>query len=183
MRTRGRSSLALHWGLVVTGMLSIGCSSGNGDKSAVASQAASDSAGADSLFAMTGHNQPAAPKVPFGGQPCQSLTPAEQQSIGMPANASAKASGGSSGTAVDNACAYADNSLLVGISYGTQADYDMNSSGNRSADRQAPSDLPGAFYDGQGGLWFATHGYYVHLDGLGSSKFREPAARVIVGKI
>ena len=182
MRTRGESSRVLYWGLAVTGMLSIGCTA-KADKPAGADQAASDSAGADSLFAMAGHNQPAAPKVPFGGQPCQSLTPAEQQSIGMPANASAKALGASSGTAVDNACAYTDNSLLVGISYGTQADYDMNSSGNRTADRQAPSDLPGAFYDRQGGLWFATHGYYIHLDGLGSSKFMEPAARVVAGKL
>ena len=183
MRTRGRSSRALHCGLVVTGILSIGCNSGNGDRSAVANQAASDSAGADSLFAMTGRNRPAAPKVPFGGQPCQSLTTAEQRSIGMPAAVTAKALGGSGGAAVDNTCAYADNSLLVGISYATRADYDMNSSGNRSADHQAPTNLPGAFYDDQGGLWFATHGYYVHLDGLGSSKFMEPAARVIAGKL
>jgi hypothetical protein len=63
----------------------------------------------------------------------------------------------------------------------TKGDYDLNSHGNRSTTRQAPTDLPGAFYDDQGGLWIAKNGYYVVVSGR--QAFREPVARLIAGKL
>ncbi len=60
-------------------------------------------------------------------------------------------------------------------------DYEANQSGNRSTEHQAPSDLPGAFFDRQGGLWFTKNGYFVVVSG--KSKFREPVAKILVAKL
>lgn len=62
-----------------------------------------------------------------------------------------------------------------------QVDYEFNRDGNRSTTHTVTSDLPGAFSDKQGGLWFANSGYYVVVSG--SSSLNEKVARIIVAKL
>lgn len=116
-------------------------------------------------------------KVPFGNKPCQSLSSADQATLGMNAKVAPKPDRAPATLPMDNLCFY--GGLHVG--YMTKADYDLNGSGNRSTERQGPGDLPGAFYDKQGGLWFAKGGYYVVV--AGSRRLVEPAARAIVNKL
>jgi hypothetical protein len=122
-------------------------------------------------------------KVPFGNVPCKSLTQEEQQSLEQKALGYARPTPGKPDRApatlpFDNVCFY---SSYVNVGYMTQADYETNSTANRSASQTAPGDLPRAFYDNQAGLWFATNGYYVTVKG--SKKLREEAARVIAAKL
>ncbi len=82
----------------------------------------------------------------------------------------------------DNVCNYLrGGNRYAQVGYQTKGDYDMNNSGNRSTEHQAPGDLPGAFYDRQGGLWLARNGYYVVV--AGQRNLKEPVARVIAGKL
>jgi len=125
---------------------------------------------------------PTTPKVPFGNQPCASLSAADRAMLKMPATVSAKPDRAPATLPVDNVCTYENGgSRYVQIGFQVKIDYDANSSGNRSKTRQAPADLPGSFYDGQGGLWFSKNGYYVVVSGR--SALREPVARVVVGKL
>lgn len=122
-------------------------------------------------------------KVPFGNAPCKSLTQEEQQSLEQKALGYARPTPGKPDRApatlpFDNVCFY---SSYVNVGYMTQADYETNSTANRSASQTAPGDLPRAFYDNQAGLWFATNGYYVTVKG--SKQLREEAARVIAAKL
>jgi hypothetical protein len=82
----------------------------------------------------------------------------------------------------DNACRwYSGGTELTLIAYMTQEDYDGTSQTMRSKENVAPTDIPGAFYDRQGYLWFAKNGYYVEV-GAGS-KSRESVARQVAGKL
>jgi hypothetical protein len=129
---------------------------------------------ATSLF---GPHSPSFPKVPFGNKPCQSLSANEERSLGLAADTLGKSDRAPANLPFDNICTYRE--LQVG--YMTEIDYRTNMEGNRSSSRTAPADLPGAFYDRQGGLWFAKNGYYVVLSH--SHQLSEPAARIIVGKL
>ena len=117
------------------------------------------------------------PKVPFGNKPCQSLSANEERSLGLAADTMGKLDRAPANLPFDNICTYRE--LRVG--YMTEIDYKANMDGNRSSLRTAPADLPGAFYDRQGGLWFTKNGYYVVLSH--SQKLSEQAARIIVGKL
>jgi hypothetical protein len=149
------------------------------------SDKASPASTPDSLQLPTASGQPAPlalPKVPFGNQPCRSLSQDEQKHIEMQAHGYASPVPGKPdraphGLPYDNVCAY--DSLMVG--YMTQVDYDFNRSGNRSSERSPPPDLPGAFYAAQGELWFAKNGYYVTIEG--SSSVQVLAAGVIAAKL
>jgi len=44
---------------------------------------------------------------------------------------------------------------LAQVGYMTQMDYTSNKESKQSKSKQAPTDLPGAFYDKQGGLWLS----------------------------
>jgi len=122
------------------------------------------------------------PKVPFNNTPCESLTAADLAAMKVPTPVETKPFRAPAKLPFDNVCSYTHGGTLYGqVGYQTKDDYDVNSSSNRSKTRQAPSDLPGAFYDAQGGLWFAKNGYYVVI--AGRSAMREPAARVIVKKL
>jgi len=126
--------------------------------------------------------QVSAPKVPFGNAPCASLSAADEAALKMSTPVEAKADRAPAKLAADNFCTYTHGGTrLSQIGYMTQLDYQSNSTGNRSKSRQAPSDLPGAFYDGQGGLWMAKNGYYVVISG--KSELREPVARIVVKKL
>ena len=46
---------------------------------------------------------------------------------------------------------------------------------------ELPTDLPSAFYDKHGGLWFSKNGYYAAVSG--KSELREPVARAIASKL
>ncbi|HVP61323.1 MAG TPA: hypothetical protein VMT11_12225 [Myxococcaceae bacterium] len=123
-----------------------------------------------------------APKVPFGNHPCQSLSPQDQAKLGFPPGMTTQAFRAPAGLLFDNVCSYFHGGTLYAqIGYQAKIDYDTNSTGNRSKSHQAPADLPGGFYDGQGGLWFAKSGYYVVVSGKGA--FREPVARLLAGKL
>jgi hypothetical protein len=131
---------------------------------------------------QTPARNPTPPKVPFNNQPCQSLAAADQVTLKM--NGPLKATPGRApgNLTFDNVCSYDHGGTRVSqIGYMTKGDYDLNGPGNRSTTRQAPTDLPGAFYDDQGGLWIAKNGYYVVVSGR--QAFREPVARLIAGKL
>ncbi|MGA9836797.1 MAG: hypothetical protein WBQ26_05740 [Gemmatimonadaceae bacterium] len=68
-----------------------------------------------------------------------------------------------------------------GNKYMTDDEHRVNRDANQSTSHHAPADLPGAFHDEQGGLWFAKNGYYVVVSG--ANAFKEPAARVLAGKL
>ena len=131
-----------------------------------------------------GQNAPTPPKVPFGNAPCKSLSQDEQEedleqkALGYARPAPGKADRAPATLPFDNTCSYGGH---VNVGYMTKADYETNQNGNRSSSHTAPSDLPGAFYDRQGGLWFAKNGYYAVISG--SSKLVEQAARLIVAKL
>jgi hypothetical protein len=126
--------------------------------------------------------QPTPPKVPFSNQPCNSLSETDEASLKIPTPVKAKPDRAPATLPFDNICTYTHGGTREAqVGYQTAIDYDANSSGNRSTSRKAPSDLPGAFYDKQGGLWFATKGYYVVVSGR--SALREPVARLIVKKL
>jgi hypothetical protein len=125
---------------------------------------------------------PKVPKVPFGNKPCESLSPADRASLKMPETVQGKPDRAPATLTIDNVCTYSNSgSQHAQIGYQTKVDYDANSTGNRSKTRQAPADLAGAFYDGQGGLWFTKNGYYVVVSGR--SALREPVARLLAGKL
>jgi hypothetical protein len=134
------------------------------------------------VAATAAWSQPTPPKVPFGNQPCQSLSAADEATLKMPSPIDAKPDRAPAKLAFDNMCTYTHaGTRYAQVGYMTKGDYDMNSTGNRSSDRQAPTDLPGAFYDKQGGLWIAKNGYYVVVSGR--QAMREPVARTIAGKL
>lgn len=101
---------------------------------------------------------PDVPKVPFGNQPCQALTASELKDLQM-AGAHGKPDRAPATLPLDNLCFFG----AVHYGFMTQTDYHFNQDGNRSTSRRAPVDLPGAFYDQQGGLWISKNGYYVAI--------------------
>src|SRR5215475_5723719 len=120
------------------------------------------------------------PKVPFNNTPCASLSAADLAAMKTPTPMDAKPFRAPAKLPFDNVCSYFHGGTLYAqVGYQTKDDYDVNSSSNRSKTRQAPSDLPGAFYDAQGGLWFTKNGYYVVVSGR--SALREPVARLLAG--
>lgn len=122
------------------------------------------------------------PKVPFGSHPCQSLSPADEATLKMPSPIDARPDRAPAKLTFDNMCTYTHaGTQYAQVGYMTKGDYDTNSTGNRSTSRKAPTDLPGAFYDKQGGLWIAKNGYYVVVSGR--QAMREPVARLIAGKL
>ena len=125
---------------------------------------------------------PALPKVPFGNQPCQSLTAADEQSLGMENTVRAMSDRAPATLPYDNMCSYTNGgSLDAQVSYMVQIDYETNHNDNHSSSRPDPTDLPGAFYDKQGGLWFMKNGYFVVI--AGESRYKEKVAHVIEPKL
>jgi hypothetical protein len=137
------------------------------------------------IVPLTGLGQskgPILPKVPFSNKPCESLSATDRASLKMAESVQGKPDRAPATLPFDNICSFSSGgSKDAQIGYQTKLDYDTNSSGNRSKTRQAPADLPGAFYDGQGGLWFAKNGYYVVV--TGRAAFREPVARLLASKL
>ena len=123
-----------------------------------------------------GNKGPTLPMVPFGNQPCQSLSAADLENLKLPSAAPGKSDRAPATLPFDNLCFYRG----IHVGYMTQIDYDSNQQGNRSSSKTAPADLPGAFYDQQGGLWFAKNGYYVVVSG---SALDEKLAGVINAKL
>ena len=122
------------------------------------------------------------PKVPFGNQPCQSLSQDEQKQIEMQAQGYAMPVPGKPERApanlpFDNACIYHDFS----VGYMSQGDYVFNRDGNHSTEHADPSDLPDAFYGKQDGVWFKKNGYYVNVEGR--HRLQEPVAKAIAAKL
>ncbi len=160
-----------------------GCgTSGKSPPDSATTQAAidADSVAADSMLAAFGKPKPpAVPKVPFNGQPCLSLSKADLGTLGIGSDTS-KPDRAPATLPIDNYCTYVSNSQDVQIGYMTDGDYDTNRTGNLSTSRTSPSDLPGAFYDGQGGLWFTKNGYYVVI--AGRDMYKERVAHIIEAK-
>jgi hypothetical protein len=129
-----------------------------------------------------GVQQPTPPKVPFGNKPCASLSAPDETELKFLTPVVATPDRAPATLATDNVCTYAHGGTrLAQVGYMTQLDYDANKAGNRSTSNQAPTDLPGAFYDRQGGLWLSKNGYYVVVSG--KSALREPVSRIIAKKL
>lgn len=129
-----------------------------------------------------GVRQPTPPKVPFGNNPCASLSAADETELKFSTPVAAKPDRAPAKLAADNMCTYTHaGTKLAQVGYMTQMDYNTNQDGNRSKEKQAPADLPGAFYDKQGGLWLSKNGYYVVVSG--KRELREPVARIIAKKL
>ena len=151
-------------------------------KSAQATHTPTDSSLTNALGALGKPKAPTPPKVPAGNQPCQSLSGADRSALGMPGTTVGAPDRAPATLPFDNVCTSLDGGSQVSqVGFMTKADYNMNSHDNRSTTRQAPGDLPGAFYDQQGGVWISKNGYYVVVSGRGA--LREPVARVIAGKL
>lgn len=135
------------------------------------------------VTAHSGWSEPTPPKVPFGNAPCKSLSldeqkQVEQKSLGYARPVPGKPDRAPATLPFDNVCFYTG---YVSVSYMTQVDFEANRDGNRNPKRTAPTNLPQAFYDKQGGLWFAKSGYYVVVSG--KAKLVEPAASIIARKL
>lgn len=129
-----------------------------------------------------GAKPPQPPKAPFSNHRCQSLTPADEATLKMPSPIDARPDRAPAKLAFDDMCTYTHGGAhYAQVGYMTKADYDTNSTGNRNTKPPAPTDLPGAFYDKQGGLWIAKNGCYVVVSGR--QAMREPVARLIAGKL
>ena len=138
-------------------------------------------AGALVILPMTARAQ-TQPKVPFNNDPCQALTAKDEATLNIGGPIETTPDKAPANLTSNNICNYTHGGTRVSqIGFMSKADYDANSNGNRSKTHQAPTDLPGAFYDGQGGLWIAKNGYYVVL--AGKSALREPIARLLAGKL
>lgn len=164
--------------------LAIGCGTSGKtlpDTTAVQAALNADSVAADSMLAAFGKPKPpAVPKVPFNNQPCLSLSKADLGALGIGSD-DAKADNAPATLPIDNYCSYTSNSLDIQVGYMTNMDYDTNHDGNQSTSRTAPSGLPGAFYDKQGGLWFTMKGYYVVI--AGRDMYKERVAKIIIAKL
>ncbi len=143
---------------------------------AVAFCAPALASGGDPTTPLFGSHPPVY-KVPFGNKPCDSLSAEELRSIGASTNPPGKPDRAPANLPFDNICTYSGFS----VGYMSEIDYTSNLNGNHSTSRTAPADLPGAFYDRQGGLWFTKNGYYVTLEH--SHELSEKAAHIIVGKL
>jgi hypothetical protein len=124
-------------------------------------------------------SDPALPKVPFGNQPCQSFSQGEQQHLGLGKPVPGKSSHSPDDLGYDNVCEYSDQT----IEYTSRNDYIEQRDHLRSSQHAAPADIPGAFYDVLGNLWFAEKGYYVVLPNNVAAATREKAARVVAAKL
>jgi hypothetical protein len=149
-------------------------------------QAASDTASdtvSDAVFPSQRATRAAPPKVPFGQQPCQSLTAADLAALNIEANAhSVSYRESPDSLPYDNACRWTiGGNELARVSYMPQSDYDATSQSMRSKQNVAPGDIPGAFYDQQGDLWFAKNGYFVEIGP--TSRSREAVARRVAARL
>lgn len=118
----------------------------------------------------------AVPKVPFANQPCQSLSATDLRGLGVAAS-SGRPARAPAELPYDNLCVFGK----VVVAYVTQRNYESNQQHNINASRTPPKGLPGAFYDKQGGLWFAKDGYYVVVSGSGDVEVK--AAGMIAARL
>jgi hypothetical protein len=119
------------------------------------------------------------PKVPFGGQPCRSFSTDEMKKLGFTVSKPFEAGRDPDRLAFDNTCDFGD--LL--IEYTSQGNYKDQKDTLRSPRHPPPADLPDAFYDVLGNLWFAEKGYYVVIPNNVSDADKEKVARAIAAKL
>jgi hypothetical protein len=79
----------------------------------------------------------------------------------------------------DNRCDFGYQFLV----YTTRSNYDYQRDNLRNARHDAPVDLPGAFYDVLGNLWFAEKGYYVTVPNNTADAVKEKMARMAAAKL
>ena len=121
------------------------------------------------------------PKVPFGNQPCRSLTAGELKDlkIAKPPPTTPEPGREPDSLAFDNTCDFGYQSLV----YTTEGDYQNQKSELRNPRHNAPGDLPSAFYDVLGNLWFAKNGYYVTIPNNTADAVKEKMARAVAAKL
>lgn len=119
------------------------------------------------------------PKVPFGNQPCQTFSAGEMKQLGFAVSKPAKSSRDPDRLAFDNTC---DFDYLT-IEYTSQSSYTYQKDHLRKSGHHPPGDLPNAFYDVLGNLWFAEKGYYVVIPNTVSDTDKEKVAHAIVTKL
>jgi hypothetical protein len=166
--------------LVGVMVVAVGCGRTRAPARPPADSAAAAALG-DSALDTTRPSHPEEPRVPFGDDPCQSLSSAEEARLGMSGPVEGTRGRAPDMLAIDNTCTYTRGSRrYVRVGYQSMVDYGLASS-TRSTTHRAPGDLPGAFYDRRDGLWFTRNGYYVVV--IGESRFREPVARIVDAKL
>lgn len=139
-------------------------------------------ASADDTLATTGGTAGSEePKVPFGKQPCRSLTSDEIKNLGIAKPAPAKPEPGHEpdDLAFDNTCDFGYQTLA----YTTESNYEAQRNELRNPRHNAPADLPNAFYDVLGNLWFAEKGYYVTVPNNAADSVKEKMARMVAAKL
>jgi hypothetical protein len=168
-RNRGTLALLLTMGLVLPALA--GCSPSRDAETSPASGA--------SVAGQVGESQSAAPRVPFGGQPCRSLSTADLKRIGFATPGPPKPGRSPDDLALDNVCEFGE----LSIEFTTQKDYVYQRDKLRSHRQTAPADLPGAFYDVLGNLWFAKKGYSIVIANTVEDKQMVDVARAIAAKL
>lgn len=131
--------------------------------------------------AQASDGQSGQPKVPFGNHPCRSLTAGELKGLGIakPAPAQPEPGREPDSLAFDNTCDFGYQSLV----YTTESNYEDQKSELRNPRHNAPGDLPSAFYDVLGNLWFAKKGYYVTIPNSTADAVKEKMARAVAAKL
>ena len=138
-----------------------------------------DTSSASATASAAGNSD--SPKVPFGNQPCRSLTASELKDLGIAKPAPAKPEPGHEpdSLAFDNTCDFGYQTLV----YTTESNYESQENELRNPRHTAPGDLPGAFYDVLGNLWFAKKGYYVTIPNNTADAVKEKTARAVAAKL
>lgn len=119
------------------------------------------------------------PKVPFENQPCQTFSAGEMKQLGFAVSKPAKPGRDPDRLAFDNTCDF-DN---LTIEYTSQSSYTYQQDHLRKSGHHPPGDLPNAFYDVLGNLWFAEKGYYVVIPNTVSDADKEKVAHAIATKL
>lgn len=122
---------------------------------------------------------PDLPKVPFENQPCRSFSTNEMKKLGFAVTRPFESGRDPDRLAFDNTCDFGN----VSVVYTSRNDYQNQKDILRSSRRTPPADLPDAFYDTLGNLWFAKKGYYVTIPNTVSEADKEKVARAIAAKL
>lgn len=122
---------------------------------------------------------PDTPKVPYANQPCRTFSTSELKKLGFAANKPFQPGRDPDRLPFDNSCDFGDMS----VEYTSRKEYQDQKDMLRSSRRTPPADLPDAFYDTLGNLWFSKNGYYVVIPNTISEAGKEKVARAIAAKL
>lgn len=119
------------------------------------------------------------PRVPFGNQPCRTFSTDEMKKLGFTVPKPFEPGRDPDRLAFDNTCDFG----YLTIEYTSQGNYKDQKDNLRNSGRHPPADVPDAFYDVLGNLWFAEKGYYVVIPNNVSDAEKEKVAHAIAAKL